>query len=955
MKSKNYKFTSYASAAGKTDSDLRVILGPTNTGKTHLAMERMLGYSSGMIGLPLRLLAREVYDRLLKGDFGQVHAADVALITGEEKILPPKARYFICTVEAMPVSRPVEFLAIDEIQLATDQERGHIFTNRLLHARGDLETMILGAETMRPIIQLLLPKALIETRSRFSALRWAGAKKLSRLPRRTAITAFSVENVYAIAEVIRQQKGGAAVVMGALSPRTRNAQVELYQSGEVDFLVATDAIGMGLNMDIDHVTFAQTRKFDGRNHRPLTPAELAQIAGRAGRHTNDGTFGVSGDVAEFEDELIARIENHDFDPIKLLMWRNADLDFTSADSLLLSLEAPASTQGLVRAPMSDDLTALTFLRRQPDIIDRAQSPDRVQLLWDVAQIPDFRKTMAGDHASLLGEIYLFLTNGNGRIDPNWLETRINHCERYDGDLDTLSTRIAHIRTWNYVAHKNEWLDDHQFWQERSRVVEDRLSDALHQRLTKQFVDGKSSALTRRLKGREEVIADIDENGDITIEGEFTGRLNGLTLHRDPRLKGAATGSARRAVELLAGQTIQKHAQAITLAPDEDFAIDQSGHIIWQNAKVASLKFDPHPNDPRLNESGNSIESINFLQPQISLICDEMLNGPSRQNVEARIQKWVRDYANTKLSALAKLSTDEGLDGLARGLSFQLFEAKGTLIRSEITHILSELDQSARASLRKIGVRFGAYNVFMPELLKPAASQFLALCTSISLNRAAQPDLHILPRAGLTSAARDKTLPSTLYRAAGFHSFSSRVIRFDMLERLADLIRTAIDADKTIKGFQVNDAMLSIMGCSVDELGQILRELGYEENTEPRKAERETGSDVIETEMSDKIVSEDAPEPDMAKAPTARDIIWTRTMHRTGVNQVKTHRQGPHKPQKQRAKGKYAKEGTAQFAKSNSKPKIKQARHSPQNKQSKAPKFDPDSPFAALAQLKTKKR
>lgn len=933
---------SYATSKTASQSDVRIVLGPTNTGKTHLAMERMLGYSSGMIGLPLRLLAREVYDRLLKGDFGTVHSADIALITGEEKIIPPKARYFICTVEAMPVSRAVEFLAIDEIQLATDPERGHIFTDRLLHARGDLETMILGAETMRPIIQLLLPKAQIETRSRFSALRWAGAKKLSRLPRRTAIAAFSVENVYAIAEVIRQQKGGAAVVMGALSPRTRNAQVELYQSGEVDFLVATDAIGMGLNMDIDHVTFAQTRKFDGRSHRALTPAELAQIAGRAGRHTSDGSFGVTGDVAEFEDEQIARIENHEFDPVKLLMWRNTDLDFASPDSLLLSLEAPSSTQGLVRAPIADDVAALTFMRRQPDITDRTQSSDRVRLLWDVAQIPDFRKTMAGDHASLLGEIFLFLSKTEGRIDPNWLETRINHCERYDGDLDTLSTRIAHIRTWNYVAHKNDWLDDPKLWQERCREVEDRLSDALHQGLTKQFVDGKSSTLMRRLKGREDVSAEIDENGDITIEGEFTGRLNGLTLQRDPRLKGAATGAARRAVELLAGATIQVRAQAIASAEDQGFSIDLRGNIIWEGAPIAKVKLDTNPNDP-----SDDLKGINFLQPQVALICDEMLNGPSRQTVETRVQKWIRDFATVKLSALSRMGSDETLDGLARGLAFRLLEAKGSLPRSEIASLLSELDQPARASLRKIGVRFGAYNIFIPELLKPAAAHFLALCTSISLKRDPQPDLHFLPRAGLTSATRESALPPALYRAAGYQAFGTRVIRVDMLERLADMIRAAVAADTSIKGFRISDAMLSIMGCSVDELSGILRELGYEEglNQTPIKKHQEPAETAEKAAAVDaEIIAHE--KPANTKIDDARAVIWVRkSMRANGQKSNRGHKLQPSGSKKQHKEKSHVPSGnTSRFAKAKRPPKNQGRGQRPEKK------IDPDNPFAALAQL-----
>lgn len=888
-------------------SNLRIVLGPTNTGKTHLALARMLAYPSGMIGLPLRLLAREVYDRLLAGDFGQVHAADVALITGEEKIIPPKPRYYVCTVEAMPIGQTVDFLAVDEIQLATDLDRGHIFTDRILHARGDEETILLGAETMRPILQLLLPRAQIETRSRFSALRWGGPKKLSRLPRRTAVTAFSAQNVYAIAETIRQQKGGAAVVMGALSPRTRNAQVALYQAGEVDFLVATDAIGMGLNMDIDHVMFAQTRKFDGRQHRDLTAAELAQIAGRAGRHKNDGHFGVTGEVVGLDDETIARIENHEFDPVKQLMWRNPDLNFTSLDGLILSLDAPAPLAGLMKAPMSDDLSALTFLKRMPDILDHTQTEADVRRLWETAQIPDFRKTMASEHAALVGEIFLFLSQGNGLIPPDWLSRRIQQCDNCEGDLDTLSTRIAHIRTWNYVAHKSNWVDDPKHWQDQSRLVEDRLSDALHERLTRQFVDRKSSALLRRLQGREDVTATIDENGDMTIEGEFAGRLDGFIVQRDPRLKSAAIGAARRAVEQLANDEIRLRVQRILTADDESFALDHAGAIVWQGFNIAQLTFKRDERD-----------GFNPLTPEVALRADDMLNGQSRQNVETRLQKWVRDLAQKRLAALARLDQREALDGPARGLAFQLMEAQGNLTRKEISVMLADIAQHSRAGLRKLGVRFGAYNVFVPDLLKPSAAQFNALSLSVSLGRDARADLHFLPRAGLTSAPRNPELPNSIYRAAGFHPFGTRVIRFDMLERLADLIRMQLSAPqeassahapidqksappalaeaappkplddtKASNHFTITDGMLSIMGCSVEEMVQILSGLGYENNRH----------------------DEDA-----------RLYQW----------------QWPQRPRK-KTKPKGSKKGPSKGT--------KQGRKAPQRT-----KHDPDSPFAVLAQL-----
>ncbi|MEC7234641.1 MAG: helicase-related protein, partial [Pseudomonadota bacterium] len=825
--------------------------GPTNTGKTHLAMERMLSHQSGMIGLPLRLLAREVYDRVLAGHFGKAHPADVALITGEEKIVPPNARFFICTTEAMPISREVDFVAIDEVQLAADPERGHVFTDRILHARGRHETLLLGATTMAAILKNLLD-APIESRPRFSELRWNGALKLSRLPRRSAITAFSADNVYAIAEVIRQQRGGAAVVMGGLSPRTRNAQVAMYQSGEVDFLVATDAIGMGLNMDVDHVAFAQRRKFDGRRHRDLTPAELAQIAGRAGRHENDGSFGVTADLDLFDEELVAQIENHEFEPIKSLMWRNPNLDFSTLPALIISLEQPAPRPGLARAPMADDMQALNLLSRDPAICDLAASEQDVRLLWSVAQIPDFRKTMASEHSGLVGEIFTFLRRETGVIPSAWMDEQIGRCDRVEGDLDTLSTRLAHIRTWTYVANRNDWLDDPQHWQERSRTVEDRLSDALHMKLMGQFVDRNSSALMRRLQGGEEVKAEIEANGDILVAGEYMGRLNGLRIERDPRLKGAPAGTARSAVEKTAGEALRARALAIASAENDAFSLSDTGDIIWQSAAIARMHF---------SDGETKTTPLAYLTPTARLLADEMLNGDTRQRAEARVTQWLRAKVGDTLKPLLDLQKATDLDGLARGVAFQLLENKGNLARADIADLLVRLDQPLRRSLRQYGVRFGAYNVFMPALLKPAPAAILALATILEEGREAAKDIHRLPAPGLTSVPREN-LPARQYRAAGFYPTRARAIRLDMLERLDDLIRPLLTDEentaKTGKTFHMNADMMSIMGCGPQDLGEILSALGYrytkppqnEVTCEPAPAEQETTSEApapMETE------------------------------------------------------------------------------------------------------------
>ncbi len=503
------------------------ILGPTNTGKTFFAIERMLAHRSGMIGLPLRLLAREVYDKVvrLKG------AAEVALITGEDKIVPPRARFYVCTVEAMPLDIPVACLVVDEIQLCADPERGHVFTDRLLHARGQEETLLLGSDTMRGAIQKFIPRAWFITRPRFSDLAYSGAKKLTRLPRRSAIVGFSAEDVYGIAEIVRRQRGGAAVVLGALSPRTRNAQVALYQSGDVDFLVATDAIGMGLNMDVDHVAFAAHEKFDGRGFRALTPAETGQIAGRAGRYMNDGTFGVTGECEPFEEELVNRVESHRYDPVKVLQWRSGNLDFNSVSALLDSLDAPPPERGLVRARPASDAIALRHLSTDPEVMAPADTRDAVRRLWDVCQLPDFRKLSEDEHARLVRTIFLFLMQGH--IPDDWMARQIARLDIAEGDVATLSFRLAQIRTFAYAANRSGWTADSAHWQGETHAVEDRLSDALHEMLTQRFIDRRTSVLMRHLREDEITNLTLDESGGVTIGGELLGRLDGFHFAPDP--------------------------------------------------------------------------------------------------------------------------------------------------------------------------------------------------------------------------------------------------------------------------------------------------------------------------------------------------------------------------------------------------------------------------------------
>lgn len=843
---------------------ITAVLGPTNTGKTHLAIERMMAHSSGMIGLPLRLLAREIYDRVvrIKG------AGVVALITGEEKILPAHARYFICTVEAMPLDRAVEFLCVDEIQLAADRERGHTFTNRLLHARGLSETMMLGSETIRGLIQKLLPDTIFVTRPRFSELAWTGSKKLTRLPRRSAIVAFSADQVYAIAELIRRQRGGAAVVMGALSPRTRNAQVALYQSGDVDFIVATDAIGMGLNMDVDHVAFASTSKFDGHTHRSLKVSEIAQIAGRAGRHMNNGTFGITGDAAPLNDEMIHRVENHEFDSEHVLQWRNPSLEFSSIANLIGSLELPPGKAGLMRTGTGEDLGALIRMAQNDDVARLARGPAAIKKLWDVAQVPDFRKTMASEHAGLLTRLYLFLAEGSERIDESWLKSQLDRIDRTDGDIDTLSMRIAHIRTWTYVSNRADWLENPAHWQERARGIEDSLSDALHERLTQRFIDRRTSVLMKRLRQNEDLMAAVNSDGEVLVEGEYVGRLQGFVFVPDLKAEGVHANVLRAASEPVIALEIAARAARLVAAADTDIQLSDHGRLIWDGHPVAELKASDTP-----------------LTPRIELIAGEELTGPSRENVMARLDGWLKTHIATVLAPLVALRDADDVAGLARGVAFRLIENFGSLHRETVAEDVRSLDQASRGQLRKYGVRFGGYSIFMPALLKPAPARALLTFWALTRKDVADPfeGLPQPPTAGLTSVPADPTAPAGFYDALGFRVCGGRAVRLDMLERIADLIRPVITARSYNGGFVVTPAMMSLVGCSGEEFSNLLKGLGYRprlEKVKPPKIEEkpvEAPKFIVETISSEShapaapAVQAEAPTEPAAEIPATEEI------------------------------------------------------------------------------------
>src|SRR6478672_7412917 len=804
------------------------VLGPTNTGKTHLAIERMLGHSSGMIGLPLRLLAREVYNKVVD----RVGAENVARITGEEKIKPQNPRYWVATVEAMPRDLDTAFVAIDEIQLGSDLDRGHVFTDRMLNRRGREETLVLGAATVRPMVEKLLRGANIVQRPRLSTLIHTGDKKLSRLPRRSAIVAFSADEVYAIAELIRRQRGGAAVVMGSLSPRTRNAQVELYQSGDVDYLIATDAIGMGLNLDVDHVAFAADRKFDGYQFRRLNPAELAQIAGRAGRAQRDGTFGTTGRCPPFEDDLVHALESHSFEPIKVLQWRNTDLEFVSIGALQASLAMTPTEAGLTRAPIAEDILVLEHAARDEEIRAMATNRDAVERLWEACQVPDYRKIAPATHAELAVTLYGFLMR-EGKIPVDWFSAQVAQADRTDGDIDTLSNRIAHVRTWTFVANRPDWLADPEHWQAVTRSVEDKLSDAMHERLIERFVDRRTSVLMRRLRENTTLETEIKKTGEVVVEGHEIGRLDGFTFVADASAAGSEAktlqGAARSA---LAGE-IDARATKVTQAPDREFVLASDGSVRWTGAPVGKL-----------------IAGDDVLRPRLRVIADEQLTGASREAVQTRLDLWLVNHIERLLAPLFALAAADDITGIARGVAFQLIESIGVLERQKVAEDVKGLDQPSRANLRKYGVRFGAYHLYMPALLKPAPR---SLAAQLWMLKHGGPDakgldeLQRLASSGRTSIPVDKDTPKPLYRTIGYRVCGERAIRVDILERLADLIRPALAWREGVTGtppagafngfgFTVTGAMTSPTGASGEDFASILRSLGYRMDRKPKPAE-----------------------------------------------------------------------------------------------------------------------
>ena len=804
------RFPKIAPRARMPAGPVTAVLGPTNTGKTHLAVERLCGHVSGMMGFPLRLLAREVYDKVvtLKG------AEHVALITGEEKIIPPGARYFLCTVEAMPLEREVSFLAIDEGQVAADPERGHVFTDRLLHARGYGETMILGSETLRPLIRKLIPEAEIVTRPRFSTLAYAGSKKLSRLPRRCAIVAFTAAEVYALAEMLRRQKGGAAVVMGSLSPRTRNAQVAMYQSGEVDYLVATDAIGMGLNMDIAHVAFASLGKFDGRRHRRLILSEMAQIAGRAGRYQKDGSFGTvqlgTVEAASFTPEEIEGLENHRFEPLTQIVWRNTNLDLGSLPRLIASLDARPPRFELVRSDDAIDVAVLKRLAGEPCVMERMHLRGGTARLWAACGLPDYRRTGAEQHARMVGRIFRHLSEGDGKLPPAWIGSELAHLDRLSGDVETLADRIAGARTWTYIAHRPDWLADAPHWAARTREVEDRLSDALHTALTQRFVDRRTAVLLRDLKARGgDQCVEIDPDGAVAVEGEVIGRLDGFRFTADPLARAGEQRLLLAAAERTLVKELAHRAAALAGADDTAIGLEFAGRmpprLVWNGARVASLRRGRDALAPRIE-----------LDRSLSVLA-----VTDRQAVLARLQGWFAASLARELGPLVALAgLPASVSPVARGLIVRLVERLGALRRADADEQVLALTRRDRAAITRAGVRLGAEHVFMPALLRPEATRWRLALWAVWENVAELPPL---PAPGRVSIAVDDAAPAGFIEAAGFWRIGSEAVRIDMVDRLARAIHGRREGRAP---FSADPNWAASAGLSLDGLARLMRALGY---------------------------------------------------------------------------------------------------------------------------------
>ena len=774
------------------------LLGPTNTGKTHDAIEKMLEFDSGIFGLPLRLLAREVYEKCVK----KIGVNKVALITGEEKIIPNSADYFICTVESMPKDKIVDFVAIDEIQMCADKERGHIFTDRLFNIRGEKLTMFLGSQVMKSIIQDLVDDVEFQKKERFSKLSFGGYKKISRLDRKSAIIAFSIEEVYAIAELVRRQKGGAAVIMGSLSPKTRNSQVELYQSGDVDFLVATDAIGMGLNMDIDEIYFSNLKKFDGKKTRRLNLVEMSQIAGRAGRYKNNGSFGTTGDCENLNSDEIEKIENHTLPDTKMLYWRNNNLSFETEEKLLSSLEEKPTNKNLIRANESIDEIVLRFLlkKNKENNIYR----NNLNLLWECCQIPDFEKKAYGQHVNIVETVFKFLSLKKKKIPSEYMKTQLNGLQKQHGNIDVLANRVSNVRTWSYVANKKNWVENADYWVQLTKNIEDTLSDRLHEELTKSFIDKKISILARGLKQDIILKTEVSDDHKVLIDKQYVGELKGLKFiidftskNLDVDLK-SIKKAARKGVE----KELVKRAKNII--KEKNLSIDLENKIVWQNNPIAKIK-----------------KGENYLNPEIEIISDDSLPLDEKKELEECLKKWIDTHINEVLGDLINLSKIKIENQYLRALSYQLYENNGVLKRKNIDEITKLISKEERKKLWGMGIKIGRYHVFLPKMLKPKAVMLRTALWKIYYNITSNLNI---PKFGLNFVINNNYNEKFLL-LCGFERFKDYFIRIDILEKLfLNIIDTTVD-----KEFKISPEMMNLLGCTKENFFQLMTLMNYKKS------------------------------------------------------------------------------------------------------------------------------
>ena len=783
-----------------TKNKITAVLGPTNTGKTHLAIETMLSFESGMIGFPLRLLAREVYDKVVK----KTSLEKVALITGEEKIIPNNAKYFLCTVESMPIDKQLDFVGVDEIQMCADHERGHIFTERLLNMRGNKLTMLMGSNTVKNIISNLDDDIEFINRNRLSKLSYLGHKKISRINRKTAIIAFSAEEVYAIAELIRRQKGGAAIVMGSLSPKTRNAQVELYQSGDVDFLVATDAIGMGINMDLDHVYFSNLKKFDGRKLRRLNLAEIGQIAGRAGRYLNDGSFGITGECKEINAEEVDLLESHKFEEIQSLFWRNFNLNFNNPLSLIKSLEQKPEKTWLRKIHECEDEKALKFFLKDHSMQNVEFNTKTLSLLWECCQIPDFVKKTYGNHYEVIKNVFKYLNSDRGKITDDFMRLQLLKLDKLEGNVDSLSNRIANVRTWSYVSNKNNWIENQNYWIEKTKLLEDKLSDRLHEELTKTFIDKRASVLARGLKQDMEFNTQILENNEVMIDNQFIGRINGLKLELD--LKKGALETDIKSLKKAARQTIgpELERRIKNIIDTSLIELHDDFKIYWNKFAIAKLT------------SGKD-----YLNPNFELIVDDIIEQNQKQKLTNFIEKWLKNKINTILKSLIDLKELKEKNSSIKALSYQLYENNGVLKRGQVSEYLTSLGQNERKILRDLGVKFGRYHVFLHKLIKPEP---------VSLRTLLWKNFHQKffklkpPTFGLNFIIGEDPQNKDFMLLCGFEKFNNFFVRIDILERLFMQIINYDNKDS--KEIKMIPEMLNLLGCSKDNFKKLLNSMEY---------------------------------------------------------------------------------------------------------------------------------